>query len=251
MTDLKPPTIGSSIIELCKYPEQPHRSGVSLYQMPKLNAQDINLDVHLTLPLAVSTFDTPPCRPPHHYHYHQPSAFPPTPGRTHRPTKPFPPAHSDLYMLDSVSDSIKMIQWLIHVISSTAVSHISTFLSGPANGKKKKDQKTLICPCHHATWQPSHHSGQTRSHSGTRTHVGSETSRPCTPSGTTVVPGKCIIDKHIAHQMGISDRPVLFYEVSVHVNVLRGFLHSSSEIHFISAVKEVCMFAQLLIVNSC
>lgn len=183
----------------------------------------------------------------------RPSAFPPTPGRSHRLTKPFPPAHSDLYMLDSVADSIKMIQWLIHVISSTAVSHISTFLSGPVNGKKKeKDQKTLICPCHHATWQPSHHSGQTRSHSGTWTHVGSETSRPCTPSGTTVVPGKCIIDKHIAHQMGISDRPVLFYESSVHVNGLRGFLHSSSQIHFNSAVnKNVCMFAQLLIVNSC
>lgn len=51
MTDLKPPTIGFSIIELHKYPEQPHRSGVSLYQMPEFNAQDIHLDVHLTLPL--------------------------------------------------------------------------------------------------------------------------------------------------------------------------------------------------------
>lgn len=150
MTDLKPPTIGSSIIELCKYPEQPHRSGVSLYQMPKLNAQDINLDVHLTLPLAVSTFDTPPCRPPHHYHYHQPSAFPPTPRRTHRLTKPFPPAHSDLYMLDSVSDSIKMIQWLIHVISSTAVSHISTFLSGPEK-KGSENTNLSMSSCYLAT----------------------------------------------------------------------------------------------------
>lgn len=68
----------------------------------------------------------------------RPSAFPPTPERTHRLTKPFPPAHSDLYMLDSVADSIKMMQWLIHVISSTAVSHISTFLSRPVNGKKQK-----------------------------------------------------------------------------------------------------------------
>lgn len=70
MTDLKPPTIGSSIIELLKHPEQPHRSNVSLYQMPEFNAQDIHLDVHLTLPLPVRTSDTPPCRPPHHYHYH-------------------------------------------------------------------------------------------------------------------------------------------------------------------------------------
>lgn len=147
-------------------------------------------------------------------------------------------------MLVSLADSIKIIQWLTQVIWSSCVTDFHFY----QHEVKKNDQKTLICPCHHATWQPSHHSSQMRNHSGTWMHVSSETSRPCTPSGTTVVPGKCIIDKRISHQMGISDKPVLFYDFVCTWTCWEVFLSQSDPLCL--CCKKACTFVQHISVHS-
>lgn len=92
MTDIKPATKQSSIIDLLKYAEQPYHDDIlgltrCLNLIPSMYIQ---LYIYLVLPLPVGAFNIPPCLLPlHHYQCHRSlclSTFPSARGYAHMHT---------------------------------------------------------------------------------------------------------------------------------------------------------------------